>query len=565
MEQCHLIKKQIIEITTGNKRHASDLQERISNTYHQKIIPYIDECCTALSQPETIHKIEKLEINIGTINANYLETEFEEKLKPLIYKQLRERIGAIRPTFSIQQPETAEKSNTPAQHTGTDLEMLTCFVHTGLLPWWAKKQDKASLEKKLEALIISAPGSVKSLFSASVKNTTHFSRLLFHFSDALLLKIAMLIAPQLASFIKNYWIDLQQLTKAGIFKNLPKRKIRFEQWRGLLLSISLNKFTAAQQEILVEQHLLHLAVNLKTAYADIIPDIAKQIAPRQKKKLPFKSSLPQIITDIKKTLKTTGKQQVKQQTEIHDPQIARQLKQLQAQLHALRQQERTAVVQEQLKAVQQKIAKLQQKTLEVDNQRAAEVMEQQLVDPLHNTFNQSDEIYITNAGLILLWPFITRFFQTLGLVNGKIFVDEIDAEAANNNQETKRERAALLLQHLADGTVEMSEHLLPLNKILCGIDLDQPLDTELILSTQEKEESENLLVAVITNNPMWKNLSPEGLQSAYLQREGVLSSRDGGWWLQVETKTHDITLDKLPWGTSVVKLPWMEHILYTEW
>jgi hypothetical protein len=41
--------------------------------------------------------------------------------------------------------------------------------------------------------------------------------------------------------------------------------------------------------------------------------------------------------------------------------------------------------------------------------------------------------------------------------------------------------------------------------------------------------------------------------------------RDGDWLLQVEAKTVDILLNQLPWGISMIKLPWMQRMLWIEW
>jgi hypothetical protein len=70
---------------------------------------------------------------------------------------------------------------------------------------------------------------------------------------------------------------------------------------------------------------------------------------------------------------------------------------------------------------------------------------------------------------------------------------------------------------------------------------------------------------VIGNVPVWKSLSPEGLRQAYLQRKGVLSARNGHWLLQVERKTHDVLLERVPWSFQTIKLPWMNTLLFVEW
>jgi hypothetical protein len=50
-----------------------------------------------------------------------------------------------------------------------------------------------------------------------------------------------------------------------------------------------------------------------------------------------------------------------------------------------------------------------------------------------------------------------------------------------------------------------------------------------------------------------------------MQRNGKLSVVDDGWLMQVEQKAIDVLLNHLPWGIGIIKLPWMNEILYVEW
>jgi hypothetical protein len=170
------------------------------------------------------------------------------------------------------------------------------------------------------------------------------------------------------------------------------------------------------------------------------------------------------------------------------------------------------------------------------------------------TFTDSQEIYVHNAGLVILWPYLVRFLETLGLVVNQQFVDE-DARA----------RAVFLLHYLSFGTEEIAEYESMLNKILCGLDPGLPLRLDIELLETEKAECENLLQAVIFNWPALKNVTVTGLRGMFLIREGMINTRDGNWLLRVADQAYDILLDQMPWGISTVKLPWMQELLFVEW
>jgi hypothetical protein len=165
-----------------------------------------------------------------------------------------------------------------------------------------------------------------------------------------------------------------------------------------------------------------------------------------------------------------------------------------------------------------------------------------------------DTIYTGNAGLILLHPFIPYGFQRVGLVNGEGFV----------NREAQH-RAVHLLQYMVNGKEAHAEHELALNKILCALPLEEPVPAEMPLTGEEKQLCGELLKVVIQRWEKMNNSSVEGFQAAFLQREGALWEKDGDWWLRVEARGYDMILQTLPWGIGMIKTPWMEQTIYTEW
>lgn len=165
-----------------------------------------------------------------------------------------------------------------------------------------------------------------------------------------------------------------------------------------------------------------------------------------------------------------------------------------------------------------------------------------------------DTIYTGNAGLILLHPFIPYGFKRVGLVNDEGFV----------NREAQH-RAVHLLQYMATGKEEHAEHELALNKILCALPLEEPVPAEILLTAEEKQLCEELLKVVIQRWEKMNNSSVEGFRAAFLQRDGALWEKEGDWWLRIEERGYDLILQTLPWGIGMIKAPWMEKTIYTEW
>jgi hypothetical protein len=169
--------------------------------------------------------------------------------------------------------------------------------------------------------------------------------------------------------------------------------------------------------------------------------------------------------------------------------------------------------------------------------------------------HQLDELYVDDAGLVILWPFLGHFFLHAGLLDrDHLFVDK-----------QAPMRAIALLSQLAMENPEPPEFRLPLAKLLCGLSPQNSFALERLPTPEQLDECERLLAAVIVHASILRDMPVASFRTTFLQRSGVLSVRDGAWLLQVERHTHDLVLDRFPWSWSWVKLPWMPNPLRVEW
>lgn len=168
--------------------------------------------------------------------------------------------------------------------------------------------------------------------------------------------------------------------------------------------------------------------------------------------------------------------------------------------------------------------------------------------------NEPEFVYVNNAGMVILHPFLPHLFKSLGLLTDEGWKN-IEAQ----------HRAAYILQFLVTGSDRQPEFELPLNKLICGLSITDALPQPEKLSAPVKKECEQLLDAVITNWRVLKNTSHAGLRETFLQRSGKLTQVNNGWQLNVEQKSVDVLLSSLPWGISIVKHQWMEKILFVDW
>ena len=197
----------------------------------------------------------------------------------------------------------------------------------------------------------------------------------------------------------------------------------------------------------------------------------------------------------------------------------------------------------------------------MDSNKQKAFVKKETIDKNENSVGQkqiktdkSKEIYIGNAGLVLLHPFLPALFEELQLIKDNQWINE-----------ESQQKAVLIIQFLVTGEEQFPEFELPLNKIICGIDLKSTLAREIAITAEVKTACEGLLTQVITHWSALKNTGIESFRHTFLQRNGKLSNADNGWLLEVERQGVDVLLGSLPWGIGVIRLPWMNEIIFTEW
>lgn len=165
-----------------------------------------------------------------------------------------------------------------------------------------------------------------------------------------------------------------------------------------------------------------------------------------------------------------------------------------------------------------------------------------------------DGIFVQQAGVALVHPFLSSLFKHLQLIEGGKF-----------KSEKLQQKALWVLHYIGTGKSMADEYELTLAKILCNWPLRSPVEKDFSLSEDELTEVDKMLESVIRQWSVLRNTSVDGLREGFLRRSGKLFTKNDQLYLRVETQTIDVLLDQLPWVLSMIKLPWMKEILRVEW
>lgn len=165
-----------------------------------------------------------------------------------------------------------------------------------------------------------------------------------------------------------------------------------------------------------------------------------------------------------------------------------------------------------------------------------------------------DSIYIQNAGLVLINHYIPMLFERLGIISGdKKFLPD------------QQQSAVHYLQFVATGLTETEEPALVLNKILCGIELNEPITNEIEISEEETTLIEGLITTMIGYWGAIGSSSIDGFRGNWLIRDGLLIEYEDKWELTIEKRAYDLLIHQSPFTFSIIKYPWMNKPLYVQW
>lgn len=548
----HVIQKQRFEISAPDVEHARHVQQFVSDLLYSSIIPLMDETFSDYSDDNTRIRVDKLELDLGEVVYEDFDQHFIQKMRTILRNTLEKEVS--RQARQIQSP-TSQKDKTATTQI-SEREQLEYFLETGQLPWWVAESASFDPDQSLSSLLKTDPQAIIELLTG-LAGTPAIERLAKQLSSATHLAILDTLASSTnQQIIKRhiaFWEHLQTSIPELPFE-VDKQNISGDILSLLLENIELRSSGSLLQEALNKReraNLSKLDTQQLTAMKQFIREQSSQTGAETK--LWYADKLALINAQqayLKPTDTGTGQPATRQSASVdqptpdHDgqPDGPTQEKPVSSR-NKPRAGQRT----------EKSRADIRQK------ERGPSQVTPQTQTDLPESESAAIEIsgepcYIPNAGLILLWPFLQRYFTTLALLEDSHFVST-----------HAQERAVLLLHYLQTGDTLAYEHTLLLNKLLCAWPPRKPLAASITPSRQEQQETTALLESVIQHWKALKNTSIDGLRQTFLQREGRLVEKEHGWELLISRRGFDVLLDQLPWGIGTIHLPWMKKTVFTEW
>ena len=605
----HFIRQQFLNVDLkGSESDGFVLQHHLSDFYYAQLLPAIEKALDQCSSPDNYLVIDRLDIDAGTIELDKIDHELATSVSKALIQRIGKESATGIPGNKIIPPVTifpiGKEVHKGSYYLSTEENLWNVFIYfleKGYLPWSYRLPEGNSLEEVITELLIN--DGIKShkqipteRISEVLKSANTRKRLVLQFSE----------------HFNKLLFQNTSMDNSGIQVDTPDRDKQINLWEVFiyfLLNGSLPKYYKLETEKSLEEALTELLDEDETRTPVPVSKITEALkSPYAAKRLIFQFSelfiikllkriCPETLTELTSLLAVSENSsfapgevrllrkfvlekalvQASSCGSISKVDIARQVyEELQISTDLLplvakvfeqtwpeikisenetpiirsEQSPSDQVVKTENTQLDSEVAKpFQSDDVKTKNEASSTDtrIEKELV-----TMETVEGIYIDNAGLVLLHPFFPRFFDSLG-----ISIEEVIVQP---------ERALSLLHYLTTGQTKIPEYELILPKILCEFPLLMPVSSDYKITENEISEVAALLDAVIKHWEVLRNTTPDGLRGTFLLRPGkLIRKEDGDWLLQVESRTFDVLLEHLPWGISMIKLPWMKKMLWVEW
>ncbi|HHE32541.1 MAG TPA: hypothetical protein ENL07_07930 [Chlorobaculum parvum] len=540
--QRHTIVRHTLDVRfNGSKAGAAALQSSLSELCRQNITAALEPVFDRYAVDESVLRIDKLEVDAGALHLDQLDERFPAMIAEALDKALGE-VGVSGEKIPLKTDDWQTGRRLSKEESAVDAFLF--FLRHGSLPSTFRPQSHESFETQLlEAW--KSPAIARQTADALTSPTAR-QRLLAQFSRPVAIKLLERLTPAALPVI-------DELTTRGRNAVLPEGSIvNFEQQLlDRAFAVAAGRNNAQPEEL--RQALLSVAITIpEVVKSDLIATHGDQTATKPRSvEMPSKPQTTAAEMDVAKsseTGETAQTQSVRQKSEPASPGSETPAPESQP---TGNRSETTGKPSDASSGNAPSVNKKDSGTTRTEAAQAVDA-ERDTTEAARAHPDERNGLYVENAGLVLLHPFLPQFFRAL-----KVAGDEVLLQP---------DQALQLLHFLATGSENVPEYELVLPKILCGLAPASLAGKTATLSDEEKEESEALLSAVTHHWDVLKNTGIDALRETYLKRNGKLTRwHDGSWLLQVESKSFDILLESLPWGISMIKLPWMPHMLRVEW
>jgi hypothetical protein len=515
----HRIQRQVVELGLAAAMPAAEAQERLAREMRDSVNPRIAAIFDAAAGPHELLRLDRLEIDVGTIGGGDWTSQFRERFVERLEQALTRyrpatiaeldgsgtgTMGAPSSRDPFSRPDATDAANRSAA-SGSQAQLtrlLLFYMEHGRLPWWGTRPER---------------GFAAAFEAAQVEPDWRALRPLAQRDRAARARLIDVLGESLLESAVARWSGLPHAALACVAlapaggAHAVARAWRRGFWVALLDWIFRDGLHGGRERELVGTlHAVRVAAGAARVAAGNAESGANKPSSAEDTARPYRD-LP---SPWREWLEGAAQGDAPEETPDSRP-------------NAQREPPATPP------------ARLE------DAARRAQ--------PAAAAAAEAEAIYLPCAGVLLVHPFLESLFRERGLLEGRAFRDA-----------AARSRAVRLVGALGFGLAEMPEYDLLIAKLLCGHALAEPLEP-VALEEADMTACDQLLAALLEHWQALRSSSAQWLRGQFFLRDGKLEEVESGFRLTVERRAQDVLLARLPWGVGVIRLPWMEQKVFVHW
>ena len=542
----HLVQKQVFNISAPSLLLAQQWESRAANMLRHVITPCIEQCFNRFVMEDEVILLNRLEVDLGMLSADISDHQIRGRVEAAVAAALQKTAPAAytRHTTDLTKPFGAgeqEKEKFQNRRFSRREAMQECFIHFlvyGRLPWWAEP-DKMNKAEWNDEWIAQLGAAQYEHIIATLRRWKHSQeRLVQQFSITFIEKLLERHNPKLIQETSIGWSWIEKISRAG------SPALRKAYWK-YVISRCISDDVAATQLVGALKYWLEDHSGLKK-------ELAKEIRSRQPAQpglgIPADAvMLKALLTEaMELSPDSQGSSSSDDHTRLSEGNKGTDKKNNAAQTNN--------ATQEQTRRENRGTGTVPSDPTSVTGTKKVSGNDGNDM-PGSGPEGDLEALYADAAGLVLLHPFLPELFRMSDLWQAEGWVSE-----------QAQHTAVLLVTWLGYGHTDVPEYNLIIPKLLCGMPWEETLDVSIPLEDHHRQSAAELLEAVINHWSVLGKTSADGLREGFIMRRGKVEEKKDGWLITVEKKAQDVLMGKLPWGISMIRLPWMKDTgVYVDW
>jgi Contractile injection system tape measure protein len=271
----HRIQRQIVELAVGAVAEAPDAQQQLAHPFWDRAVPELEEVFDRAAGPDELLRLERLEIDLGTIGGGDWPAEFKKKL-------IAELARSLAQFTAVSDADDEDGHGGPRSR--EPWRQFLFFLAHGRLPWWAT----APIRRWSDVLTTGSDSEWNALRETVASDPRVRSRLVYSVDDEFLER-----GIGRWSGVLDAARVLEQLTPAHLGAD-PQRRWRRGFWMVVLDWVATDKSRSPHDgpQLLRDLTMLRAMYESDTAPSSH-PQLASERSGHEGRSRPSASDLPE--------------------------------------------------------------------------------------------------------------------------------------------------------------------------------------------------------------------------------------------------------------------------------